>query len=715
MMKFFRKYNKVLLAVFMTLLMIVFVAAQAFESFLAPNPGAITAWSSSLGPITHGEMQDYAARLNVASRLNIDRMGNPFPWQFRLIGPQEAQAAGFTPTDISPMDMILLNREAQKLGFVPNAGPIRDAWTASSETKRVIDQLAFDARMNPDVVYQTTAEINNVAAVARAMAAAARPSEAEIRAAAREALDKIKVQAVVLNAKAFEDMSYEPTEEEMQAHFKQYQSKERGFGMDFGYVVPSTVKLQYLAIDANVIAEQLKAAVEMDDLAASDPNMKGNALGHDIVRAARRYYTDNRTKDSTFQRMIPSATIEPVSSDAGAADAADGTNAATDEPAVDPGKSGAQAEDAPASPPAGEGTADGANAGAVDNSLYMTWEEARPLAIEIECRRRAQEIANAMATWIIQQSTEAWRDAERGEDRYRKLPAGVNNADYYMQLLKSAPRQLSYPQAVSLHETEFFAAADAAQVPVLGRTISGSAGFSRLPFNYQGITEIAEQSASADHLAMFETSRASLSDPFTNQTFVFRPIASRKPHPADTLDEVRSKVIKDMRLQRAFEQAKQHAENIASAARQADQTLQAAYEADPELAKIRLDLVKANEMKYIEPAPFAMVIEDWAGLPPGPRPRPSFVPGLGIVSRPAVEKMFAIARENGLAVIEEPEGPKVYVIRALEFIPGREDEYEQLRESLIARMTNGRAGTVLASWFAPEQIKARLGAKPVTN
>lgn len=708
MMKFFRKYNKILLAVFMTLLMIVFVAAQAFESFLAPNPGAVTAWSSTLGPITHGEMQDYAARLNVASRLVSDRLGNPMPWQFRLIGPQEAQAAGFMPTDISPMDMILLNREAEKLGFVPNAAPIRDAWMSSSDAKRVIDKLSFDARMNPELLFQTTAEINNVAAVARSMALAARPSEAEIRAAAKEALDKIRIQAVVLNAKAFEDMNYEPTEEEMQAHFKAHQSKEPGIGVEeFGYVVPPTVKLQYVAIDGNVIAEELKAAAEMDLKAAEDPNLKGNALGHDIVRAARRYFNDNRTKDPAFQRSIPPVTIEPA---AGGTDSAtdEGTDSAGDEPAVDPGKSGAQAEDA--APPA---AATGGAAAPVDNSLYMTWEEARPLAVEIECRRRAEEIAASLATWIVQQSSEAWRDAERGPDRYRKLPQGVDADDYYTRLVKSAPRQLSYPAAVSVHATGFFTAAEASQVDVLGRTISGNSGFSRLPFNYQGITEIPDQGSPGDYLALYETSRATLTDPFTSQTFVFRPIATRTPHPADSLDEVRDKVLKDMRMLDAYKKAKERAEYIASAARQPDQTLKSAFEADPEIAKLKLDVMKARDLTFVEPEPFAKVIPDWAGLPAGPRARPSFVPGLGIVSRPAVEKMFELAHDNGLAVIEEPQGPKVYVVRAEEFLPGREDEFENMRDSLVNRMTNGRMGNILAAWFAPDAIRARTGAKQV--
>ncbi len=50
MMKFFRKYNKVLLAVFMALLMIVFVGGSALQSLLAPQRDPVLA-ESALGPV----------------------------------------------------------------------------------------------------------------------------------------------------------------------------------------------------------------------------------------------------------------------------------------------------------------------------------------------------------------------------------------------------------------------------------------------------------------------------------------------------------------------------------------------------------------------------------------------------------------------------------------------------------------------------------------
>ena len=51
MMKFFRKHNKKLLAVFMTLLMIVFVGGSALQGLLTPRANRVVA-NSKYGPIS---------------------------------------------------------------------------------------------------------------------------------------------------------------------------------------------------------------------------------------------------------------------------------------------------------------------------------------------------------------------------------------------------------------------------------------------------------------------------------------------------------------------------------------------------------------------------------------------------------------------------------------------------------------------------------------
>ena len=59
MMKFFRKYNKQLLAVFVVLLMLVFVGGSALQFFITPNPGArvegrIKAFNQEVSGIDNG-------------------------------------------------------------------------------------------------------------------------------------------------------------------------------------------------------------------------------------------------------------------------------------------------------------------------------------------------------------------------------------------------------------------------------------------------------------------------------------------------------------------------------------------------------------------------------------------------------------------------------------------------------------------------------------
>src|SRR5437867_4375284 len=98
MMKFFRKYNKQLLAVFMALLMIVFIGGSALQSLLQPSANHPVA-KSKYGEVMLKDQQHASETTGL-----LETVG--FPWQH--------PAGAEKPIEL--VDWILLQREAQALG-----------------------------------------------------------------------------------------------------------------------------------------------------------------------------------------------------------------------------------------------------------------------------------------------------------------------------------------------------------------------------------------------------------------------------------------------------------------------------------------------------------------------------------------------------------------------------------------------------------------------
>lgn len=195
MMKFFRKYNKQLLAFFMALLMIVFIGGTALQELLQPDLDFEIA-KSNLGAISQQDQRVASLETEI-----LDRMGQS--WQYPLFSGNDPLTA---------MDWILLAREAEKLGVTvddaairtnPNFGPVMEN----------IRLVAHNMRIKQDVVIGAMAKLQSIRQAAITIASATTPSEAEIVSAARDSLERVKVRAVLLPAEAFVDANETFSEE----------------------------------------------------------------------------------------------------------------------------------------------------------------------------------------------------------------------------------------------------------------------------------------------------------------------------------------------------------------------------------------------------------------------------------------------------------------------------------------------------------------------
>ncbi|MCH7840614.1 MAG: hypothetical protein IID38_10325, partial [Planctomycetes bacterium] len=453
MMKFFRKYNKHLLVGIMTLLMIVFMGGAALEGMFNTSGNRVVA-RSRLGDIT-----EYDQRLVAQATRPMEVMG--IDWRRLFGGPGEA---------LQEVDWILLVREAEEFGTRAGESSARN-WF---QTDTQLDDISRRMSIKPARVLQAVADYRSILQTAFAVADSAAPSAAAVAAAARDALEAVRINAVALPAEAFSDPTYEPGSAELEAQFEAYRSQEAGTGLNFGYYQQPEVQVQFIEIDRDAIATQITLA--------------------NLDRRAKSYFERERTTNLKFRRPA-------------------------DEIRLPPGVVG---------PP---------------QDPYLSWEEAVEIAKEGVRIEQADRMAEQIANRLIQYTSEAWLDVERGEDGYKVASDEVSKLDYYDGLVE---RLTTYPDAIRVRVSEFFTRDEAGNVAGIGNTFfvpqrAVMRSFASLAF----LTKVAvpkvpteEGVNAAEYMALFQTGPYALTDIGSGNLYVFRPVDVRPGHSAESVDEV---------------------------------------------------------------------------------------------------------------------------------------------------------------------------------
>lgn len=641
MMKFFRKHNKKLLAFFMTALMIVFLGGGALNTMLQPSGDRIVA-TSNLGSISYA---DHRVAENVTSILRA--MGRN--WQRPLPGAAQP---------LETIDWILLAREANQLGLGSDPAAMRSSISDQSS----VDEIARRLRRKPDQILYAMAQYASVVQAAVAVGATATPSEAELLTAARDAFETVRINAVLLPAEAFLDEEETFTEAQIEDQYSTYREREPGSGINFGYYVSPRVKVQYVKIDRDAIAERIGVA--------------------DLERKAKTYFNEQRERAPVFRKPVDVA-------DAAGSD---------EEPLEGPPE---------------------------EKSPYLTWEEAKEIATGIVRTQEADEVASRIADSLLEYTSDPWAYVERGKDGYKVAPEAVAKLDHYETTLKRIPKTIAYLEAVSTGTTGFFSEDGAEDVAALGQASFRSErggvleNLRTIPFRSKvvvpNLTDMKGANPS-DYLATFQTSRYPLTDSDGN-VYVFRVIDTQEGHIPESVDEVRERVVADLHLLQGFESAKARAESLRSC--EDTVSLKETYESDEELINLK-DTVVGLGSGYFEPPPFARASRYEAargrgvqGYGTGSR---YIGGGIGFVPNEVVDQCFALEEtEERIAVIELTDRATVMVAQWVERERVSYDGFPDLRERFAAELARARTQTVIADWLNPEQIRARNGFKMKTN
>ncbi|MGB0715127.1 MAG: hypothetical protein ACPGXK_04565 [Phycisphaerae bacterium] len=614
MNQFLRRHNKKVMAVLMAFLMVVFIGGTALESLLAPQANATVA-SSKYGEITEADQ-----RLAENTTALLDRLG--FNWR--------APASPFTGPTTKPLeivDWILLQREADSLGMTePAAAGKANMLQATSEDQ--IEQLSRRLRVRKDVMYDAVAQFLSIRNLAFSTISSFPPSAAQLRSAARDQLEKVRVNAVMFPANDFLDDMTVVSDDEIKAHFDKYRTKEKGRGVNFGYFIPDAVKVQYIQINRDKIAENLRI-----------PNLE---------REAKKYYEKN--KNIEFRRS-------PV-----------------------------QLDDGP-------------------RTEFLSWEEGREKAEGNIRKERADRMVNRIAEAIISRTY----IEESGEDGYRIPSERMMDAGYLNELIQSLPSNLSFPDAVTVAQTDFFTPEQSTTIPEIGGTIaydgqSSYVGNARdLPFRNKGIIEeVPDQDGIRrdSFLAMNQVSEYALFDFMSGNKFIWRVTDVKKAHAPESFEPMRDQIVEDIKLQRALDEATNYARVLTYAAEEGD--LSAAFDESEEVQNLIAEGT-ATGIRFVEPEPIARARSAATG-----RDSQVLAGPIGRISAEQLEQCFAL-QDSGAPydVLTINDSAIAVAVEWVETIRGNDKEYDELRKTLGTTLVYAQRVKALADWFNHDNIVAR--------
>lgn len=275
MVKVLRKYNRYILVVGGSLLMVAFLMPTAINEFRTDPMKQVVAHIGDDG-IRQRELFEaethYRAVKQVMPAFLFGAIGTPIVdgahWYLLV---REARAGGFIGGEQDGKDWelpkILLAQQIAReqfremADFMWQQGQTRDNLLKVAEQYMpgVINRAASETRLRPDDVYKALAEARGVERMRSAFEGAARFSDKRTLIDAAKRFDRAEFDALVIEASAFTHAIPEPTPEQLAAQFEKYKSTKPGEGeTGVGYLLPARVKLEYLTLDRAKIAQAIQ-------------------------------------------------------------------------------------------------------------------------------------------------------------------------------------------------------------------------------------------------------------------------------------------------------------------------------------------------------------------------------------------------------------------------------------------------------------------------
>ncbi len=275
MFKLLRQYNKWILAVGGTLLLITFLMPTAIQSCAEQSAFSGSTWATyDGGTVTGAELELAQKELRV-----LEVLRNP---QFAQLG-----------ADRDPAHWWLLVHEASKAGLVGGAGEgeamlaqIAAGAGSGAEPNRILFNLAQASGTNPDIVLVTLAKAQGVQRLLGLAAGLDRVSDLRLEQEVARSMLGITGDLVVIDARTNTSIEVPaPTDAALEAQRKAWADKpapavgQQGIE-NFGYRIPDRFKLEWITIPKASVEAMVDADPELATLAlkkrfAQDPAKYG--------------------------------------------------------------------------------------------------------------------------------------------------------------------------------------------------------------------------------------------------------------------------------------------------------------------------------------------------------------------------------------------------------------------------------------------------------
>ncbi len=266
MLKFFRKYNKIILGVGFAFLMVVFLLPQGVSQ-LVGDPRDRPAFEYDGGVITNGEIIQASSELQLLGSihpaflqvlLEVDR---PEHW---ILLTREAEAGGFIggPDDgynsLSQLAQTFTDFELSQI----YRNDFAQIMSQREEMSRLMEQILDRQRANAINNGQPAEAVDRILAKARGVIRLYTAylntqvlSQPELVLATREAIEGVVIRYAPIDASILVDEETpEPTEEEINAHYAAYRDVAPGTGeYGFGYLRDPAIRLEWMLINRREI------------------------------------------------------------------------------------------------------------------------------------------------------------------------------------------------------------------------------------------------------------------------------------------------------------------------------------------------------------------------------------------------------------------------------------------------------------------------------
>jgi hypothetical protein len=254
---FFRKRQKLIFLIMVLLMVSFLIGFQGFSMLFSTDPEEVEIGQSRFGKISNGMIQQARSDLDLLS-LMLGALGR---------GSEQVQAyqqlrTGGTDEMTGALGYALLLRQAGEEGFMPIEGEVNALIQRFVDNGLDYEGLARNLRQNrglPETALRgVLARWLTVYSAYRAQSVLVPPSEQQLAKLYRDFNERMAVEAVRVPASAFLEEVGEPTDEQVREMFQTYRNRLGGeFAginrFDFGYLRPARVDLAYLFVDFDAI------------------------------------------------------------------------------------------------------------------------------------------------------------------------------------------------------------------------------------------------------------------------------------------------------------------------------------------------------------------------------------------------------------------------------------------------------------------------------